>query len=228
MAVEGRKSIRPEQGNKKSSGQKDPKKPATKTKSSLTNQDKTVMSTSVFIVCIFLMFWEGLKACQLPQDNCPPGATLTLASPGGGAVYSKCGDTIDKSAAKEAPQVKFQNVQPDSLYTLVMADPDAPFKDNPTQKYWLHWMVTNIKGSNLMDGNALGGDVVMAYIPPTPPKPEPGTTNPHRYMFYLLEQTDEPDTSLVNQEWRGKFRLDDFVINNGCQIVASFQYTTSF
>lgn len=26
-----------------------------------------------------------------------------------------------------------------------MADPDAPFKDNPTQKYWLHWMVTNIK-----------------------------------------------------------------------------------
>lgn len=70
--------------------------------------------------------------------------------------------------------------------------------------------------------------VFLAYIPPTPPKPEPGTTNPHRYMFYLLEQTDEPDTSLVNQEWRGKFRLDDFVINNGCQIVASFQYTTSF
>lgn len=40
-------SIRPEQGNKKSSGQKDPKKPATKTKSSLTNQDKTYISLSL-------------------------------------------------------------------------------------------------------------------------------------------------------------------------------------
>lgn len=35
-----------------------------------------------------------------------------------------------------------------------MADPDAPFKDNPTQKYWLHWMVTNIK----------------VFSPPIPPK----------------------------------------------------------
>lgn len=35
-----------------------------------------------------------------------------------------------------------------------MTDPDAPFKDNPTQKYWLHWMVTNIK----------------VFSPPIPPK----------------------------------------------------------
>lgn len=68
----------------------------------------------------------------------------------------------------------------------------------------------------------------LAYNPPTPPESKPGTTNPHRYLFYLLEQMDEPDTSLVNTEWRGKFKLDDFVINNGCQIVASFQYTSSF
>nr|XP_022328479.1 phosphatidylethanolamine-binding protein 4-like isoform X1 [Crassostrea virginica] len=231
MTVEGRKSIRPEQGNKKSTSVEQKAataKPKTETtKSAITNQDKTIMTTSVFFVCMFLLFWEGMKACQLPHDNCPPGATLTLSKPEGGDVC-KCGDTIDKSAAREAPTVSYGNAQPDGLYTLVMADPDAPLKDNPTQKYWLHWLVTSIKGSDLLTGSAMGGNVVMEYNPPTPPKANPGTTNPHRYLFYLLEQTEEPDTSLVNTESRGKFRLDDFVTNNGCKIVASFQYTTSY
>ncbi|XP_061193134.1 phosphatidylethanolamine-binding protein 4-like isoform X2 [Saccostrea echinata] len=187
------------------------------------------MTTSVFFVVMFLLFWEGLKACQLPQDNCPSDSArkLTLTSPGGGTVYNGCGGTIDKAAAKEAPMVKFEHARADAIYTLVMADPDAPFKDNPTQKYWLHWLVTNIKGVDLMSGNAKG-DVVMEYNPPTPPKPQPGTSNPHRYIFYLLEQNGDPDTSLVNSQWRGKFRLEDFITLNGCNIVASFQYTTSY
>ena len=75
------------------------------------------MTTSVFFVCMFLLFWEGMKACQLPQDNCPPGATLTLSKPGGGAMY-KCGDTIDKSEAREAPTVSYGNAQPVSIYIV--------------------------------------------------------------------------------------------------------------
>ena len=72
------------------------------------------MTTSVFFVCMFLLFWEGMKACQLPHDNCPPGATLTLSKPEGGDVC-KCGDTIDKSAAREAPTVSYGNAQPVSI-----------------------------------------------------------------------------------------------------------------
>ncbi|XP_062608772.1 phosphatidylethanolamine-binding protein 4-like [Saccostrea cucullata] len=229
MKVEGRKSLRPEKGDKKPVEKEVTKPLKSETHSSLTKDDKTIMTTSIFFVAMFLLFWEGLKACQLPQDNCPSDSTrkLTLSSPGGGAVYTECGATIDKAAAKDAPTVKFEHARADAVYTLVMADPDAPYKDNPTQKYWLHWLVTNIKGDDLINGN-VRGDTVMEYNPPTPPKPHPGSSNPHRYIFYLLEQSGDPDTSLVNSQWRGKFRLEDFISVNGCKIVASFQYTTNY
>lgn len=48
-----------------------------------------------------------------------------------------------------------------------MADPDAPFKDNPTQKYWLHWMVTNIK----------------VFSPPIPPK----ITSKLKFINHILQ-----------------------------------------
>lgn len=36
-------------------------------------------------------------------------------------------------------------------FTLVMVDPDAPSKSSPTQRSWLHWLVVNIKGKQLLD-----------------------------------------------------------------------------
>lgn len=30
-----------------------------------------------------------------------------------------------------------------------MIDPDAPTRDFPSEKYWLHWMITDIKVSQL-------------------------------------------------------------------------------
>ncbi|XP_048775686.2 phosphatidylethanolamine-binding protein 4-like isoform X2 [Ostrea edulis] len=229
MKIEGRKSLRPEQGDKRNvnlAQKKNKTQQKTDVHIFLSNQYQT-MRNSIFFVVVVLFFWEGFMVCQLLQDNCRSGATLTLTSPGGGAVYSQCGATIDKVEAKEAPAVHFEQVQPGTLYTLVMVDPDAPFRDSPTQKYWLHWLVTNIKGDNLISGNVLGGDEIKQYNPPTPPKAKPGTPNPHRYLFYLLEQNGTSDTSLVNPQSRGQFKLDEFVSANG-KIVASFQYTTSY
>lgn len=35
------------------------------------------------------------------------------------------------------------------VYTLLMLDPDAPTREFPSEKYWLHWMITDIKVSQL-------------------------------------------------------------------------------
>ena len=32
-----------------------------------------------------------------------------------------------------------------SYYTLLMVDPDAPDPENATKKYWLHWLITDVK-----------------------------------------------------------------------------------
>ncbi|GCC37035.1 hypothetical protein chiPu_0015535 [Chiloscyllium punctatum] len=42
------------------------------------------------------------------------------------------------------PRVKFVQANKDMKYILIMADPDAPSKENPKYRFWRHWLVTNI------------------------------------------------------------------------------------
>ena len=63
-----------------------------------------------------------------------------------------------------------------TLYTLIMHDPDAPSGNH------LHWIVINIPGNNINDGNTL-----LQYIGPSPPNGS-GT---HKYIFLLVEQREK-------------------------------------
>jgi large subunit ribosomal protein L35 len=53
---------------------------------------------------------------------------------------------------KSEPKVKYLNADHDSGYTLMMVDPDAPSRDNPIKRSWLHWLVINIKGHETSHG----------------------------------------------------------------------------
>ncbi|XP_048657552.1 phosphatidylethanolamine-binding protein 4 isoform X6 [Marmota marmota marmota] len=44
------------------------------------------------------------------------------------------------------PIVKFPRALEGATYTLMMVDPDAPSRSEPTKRYWRHWLVTDIKG----------------------------------------------------------------------------------
>ena len=48
---------------------------------------------------------------------------------------------------KSEPKVKYVNAKNDGAYLLMMVDPDAPSRENPIKRSWLHWMVINIKGT---------------------------------------------------------------------------------
>ncbi|XP_077417746.1 phosphatidylethanolamine-binding protein 4 isoform X2 [Vanacampus margaritifer] len=45
----------------------------------------------------------------------------------------------------EAPTIRYPEADENTFYTLVMVDPDAPSRSSPSQRYWRHWLVTDVK-----------------------------------------------------------------------------------
>lgn len=92
---------------------------------------------------------------------------------------------------KDKPQVTW-NAEKSAYYTLMMVDPDAPTRTNPTLREVRHWLVVNIPESTVDSG-----DEVTAYRGSGPPK----GTGLHRYIFLVYKQPggiivhDEPRTS---------------------------------
>ena len=51
-----------------------------------------------------------------------------------------------------------------------MVDPDAPSRQDPKAAEWLHWLVVNIPGDKLENGQDIGhGKVLMQHNGPAPP-----------------------------------------------------------
>ena len=85
------------------------------------------------------------------------------------------GQFISPQSAQTKPIIEDQ-APPDTLYTLIMHDPDAPSGNH------LHWIIINIPGNNINEGNTL-----LEYMGPAPPKGS-GT---HKYIFLLIEQREK-------------------------------------
>ena len=66
-----------------------------------------------------------------------------------------------------------------AFYTLILTDPDAPSRTNPTNGQWQHWLVTNIPGNRVDQGQVLSD-----YVGSGPPK----ATGLHRYVFLVYRQ----------------------------------------
>lgn len=99
------------------------------------------------------------------------------------------GKPISPRAATRAPSVSFA-LEPDrtsaTLHTLMMVDPDAPFRDSPAEGSWLHWLVYDIPGNRTDRGKTL-----IEYSAPKPrPCPEADRLclSEHRVTFALWEQ----------------------------------------
>lgn len=69
--------------------------------------------------------------------------------------------------------------EPNKLYTLAMIDPDAPSRATPLYREWVHWLVGNIPGCDVVLG-----DPLVAYIGSRPP----AGTGRHRYIFIVFKQ----------------------------------------
>ena len=90
---------------------------------------------------------------------------------------------------KVPPAVVFQEAKADSYYTLLMVDPDAdmngsfpeataPGAHAPVR----HWVVGNIKGSELATGDLSKALTISPFVGPSPP------AGSHRYGQFVFEQ----------------------------------------
>lgn len=97
------------------------------------------------------------------------------------------GNELTPAQVKSTPTITWSS-EPGALYTLLMVDPDAPSARKPIFREISHWMVVNIPGNRVSEGETL-----IDYIGSGPPSGS-GT---HRYLFLLYKQTDRLDTTTM-------------------------------
>lgn len=59
------------------------------------------------------------------------------------------------------------------LYTIIMLDPDAPNRRKPRPGAGLHWLIVNVPGTHVDQG-----DTLATYFGAGPPE----NSGPHRYL----------------------------------------------
>ncbi|XP_025898042.1 phosphatidylethanolamine-binding protein 4 [Nothoprocta perdicaria] len=107
-----------------------------------------------------------------------------------------------------SPCVRYARAQQDKKYVLVMVDPDAPSRADPSQRFWRHWLVSDIRGTDLRAGRPRG-HVLTEYARPAPP----ARSGYHRYQLRLYEQPAHEAVALSTAELlsRGAWSMERFV-----------------
>ncbi|XP_048956899.1 phosphatidylethanolamine-binding protein 4 isoform X3 [Canis lupus baileyi] len=118
-----------------------------------------------------------------------------------------CNNYRQKITHWAEPIVKFPGALEGATYILVMVDPDAPSRSSPKAQFWRHWLVTDIKGTDIKKGK-LQGQELSPYQPPSPP----AQTGFHRYQFFVYLQEGK-NISLHSKEnkTRASWKMDKFL-----------------
>ncbi|XP_059745035.1 phosphatidylethanolamine-binding protein 4 isoform X2 [Bos taurus] len=98
-------------------------------------------------------------------------------------IVPECNNYRQKITTWPEPIVKFPQALDDAAYILVMVDPDAPSRSSPKARFWRHWLVSDIKGSDMKIGK-IQGQELSPYHPPSPP----AHSGLHRYQFFVYLQ----------------------------------------
>uniref|UniRef100_A0A8R1TMR9 16kDa-like protein n=1 Tax=Onchocerca volvulus TaxID=6282 RepID=A0A8R1TMR9_ONCVO len=131
------------------------------------------------------------------------------------------GNELTPTQVKDQPTEVLWNARPKCLYTLAFIDPDAPSRRNHTYREFKHWLVTNIPGQNISEG-----EVLAEYVGAGAPK----GTGFHRYVFLVYKQPGvivDPEEGHVTSRSRKKrryFRIGKFATkhNLGNPIAGNF------
>ncbi|XP_040157302.1 protein D2-like [Anopheles arabiensis] len=149
---------------------------------------------------------EAFERNEIVPDliDVAPEQTIKITYPQSDVEVS-LGNQLTPTQVKARPKLCWE-VEPSALYTLLMADPDAPSRSNPEMRSWKHWLVGNIPGADVD-----AGDVLADYVGSGPPQ----GTGLHRYVFLVYKQPsrivfNETVLSSRNPN-RGKWNPAEFV-----------------
>lgn len=163
----------------------------------------------LFVQCLLLMFFTtviqsvnlDIEMVFVKNDVVPeiievsPHNTLKILYPNG--YYVKAGNLMKTMDVAEQPLVYWKtDPTKREFYTIVMLSPDYPTRSNPILANFLHWMVVNIPGGHVEEG-----EVICDYLGALP---EPDN-DVHRYIFLVYKQ--KARTNYGNEE---RIYVDDF------------------
>lgn len=94
------------------------------------------------------------------------------------------GNVVKPKEASQEPIVGFDSDSTESLWTLILTNPDGHLTDSSAE--YLHWMITNIPGNDVSSGQ-----VTVPYLQPFPAF----GTGYHRLVFLLFKQKGTLDLS---------------------------------
>ncbi|KAI9846508.1 MAG: hypothetical protein M1837_003929 [Sclerophora amabilis] len=136
-------------------------------------------------------------------DDFKPSILLSVDYPSTHESAS-LGNTVDPDDVQSKPIVLLQSVEgpgsshPDTLFTVILTDPDAPSRENPEWSEMCHWIATNFTLTASLDADPLirfrqqppdkqqAPAELVEYLPPSPPP----KTGPHRYAFLVFRPKD--------------------------------------
>lgn len=95
------------------------------------------------------------------------------------------GNELTPTSVRNQPTEIYWPTETQRLYTLCMTDPDAPSRVRPTSGEFKHWLVVNIPGTNVSQGETLA-----QYVGSGPP----AGTGLHRYVFLVYNQPGRIET----------------------------------
>lgn len=134
------------------------------------------------------------------------------------------GKALTPTQVFELPTHVSWKTDPNSFYTLCLTDPDAPSRQKPERREFLHWLVYNIPGCDLAKGETL-----VEYVPSGPPQ----GTGYHRYIFVVYQQPGKikPDEAKVpdnSAEPRRHFSIRKFAAKYNLTLVAANFYQAEY
>jgi len=156
----------------------------------------------------YVKVYKLMRRAKIVPDIIPIAPTNMLYVSFLSGLKATLGNELTPTHVKHQPWVKWDDASPSSYYTICMVDPDAPARLKPTEKEWQHWLVVNIPGIDISEGETLS-----EYIGA---KPSP-ISGFHRYVFLVYRQPqkikfDEPRLTKRMADKREKFSIAKFAV----------------
>ncbi|GAA5865507.1 hypothetical protein JCM8547_001270 [Rhodosporidiobolus lusitaniae] len=166
------------------------------------------MSTSPRLPLLSLQAGDLLGSTVIPA-NFEPKIPVQVEYESFGQVH--IGSRYTTAETQGEPAVTFQATPgEESKYVILLADPDAPSKEDPKWGPFRHWTLADV-----VPGQSPGTTLTTYMGPAPPPK-----TGPHRYVFLVYKQPVDHTPELgVDGDERSKFDILGFAKKNELELV---------
>ncbi|EDW03752.1 putative odorant-binding protein A5 [Drosophila grimshawi] len=172
------------------------------------------------LLCVLVLFLGQTKADQdelnvvrvlkemgvIPEVfKEPPQQLLKMRFENGVEIIE--GETYTPTELKLQPELEW-SADEGSYYTIMMISPDAPSRELPIYRSWIHWLVVNVPGTDVSKGQLLS-----EYFGPIPLK-DSGLC---RFVALVYHQSDKLDFDEQKMELKSSVDHSNFDVEKFTQ-----------